>query len=309
MSGEGGGKHRNHEGLEGVRSACEGAPLTVRATVRPILACLFLVLPACGGSGGSGGDSETVITGTAVVVNEGSPFKVDIDADFRSDGMVHAELTWAVVTPGSGSSGSQAPHLTLVLLRECVDFECPPEGGSAGPAAQGPLVITVSVHTASHYLVQVRSNSSCGGCQIEYRLTASHPKGSLKLRPHSTCSVFLTTINSCQCTGITNPVIDLQASPPRARLRQGEKASIKVQGAGCAAGAYFDVEGWSFSDPTVASIEPLPFRDPNLVALEPGLTRVVANVIQIDGSRLPAELAYCSGSPAICTTLVLDVSR
>lgn len=94
--------------------------------------------PGCGGGTGSSSGSEpSTFSGTVVVVEGGGAFKVDVDADFRSDGTVKAELTWAVVAAGSGRFGSQAPRLTLAIFRECIGWDLPPRGGQCWPFTAG----------------------------------------------------------------------------------------------------------------------------------------------------------------------------
>ena len=266
--------------------------------------------PGCGGGTGSSSGSEpSTFSGTVVVVEGGGAFKVDVDADFRSDGTVKAELTWAVVAAGSGRFGSQAPRLTLAIFRECIGWDCPPEGASAGPSPQGPLAATASVNTASHYVIRIGHEGSCGGCRIEYTLRVMHPRGSLKPRPLATCPLYVVSLGRCgnNCPGVTDPEVDLKASPPQARMRVGEVALVDVQFVGCG-GSDFLVEGWSLTNPSVAAILERP-TNTTLSALARGQTRVLADVVQIDGSRLQAELAVCSGSPPVCTPLLLDVVR
>jgi len=286
------------------------SPSNGRTTTGAFVARLILCLTVagCGVVGPSDSPEHSSISGSAVVGDEGG-FSVDVEGNFRKEGMLHAELSWTVVAPGSGRFGAQTPRLGLLLDRDC--SMCPVVSED-GPANQCPLSLSGPVETSWRYLVRIVNSRLCGGCRIEYRLEVTHPEGSVRLRPPRTCPRYVVHLPQCvQCPGVTNPVVDLQASPPRARMRVGDRALIDVNEAGCFTTTY-QVESLSVADPAVAEIQNDVWGDPSyLAALRPGQTGISATVLQVDGSRVQADLGHCATTFDSCapTRLVLEVVR
>lgn len=275
-----------------------------------LAACAWLA--SCQNPAGPDGGSQTSsFAGTAVVVDQGPGFSLVVEAkDFRGDGRLSAELRWSVVAPGRGSLGGQPPDLLLEFLRSCPGSSCG-EGTSAGPAPAGPLSVSGEVHSASAYLVRVVSRRACRGCTIEYTLGIRHPpEGSLQQRPSPTCPTFVVTFPSA--TG-PRPVVDPQASPPQVRMTVGERVTMSQLAVGCSFTPPYSVLGWTVTDPSVASVEGDGGAGSVVLRAErPGQTRVIVDVVYIDGSRVQGELGYCPGGDSQCSSpvrLVLQVVR
>lgn len=272
--------------------------------------CACAWLAACDNPAGPDGGQVSTFSGTMVIVDSGGGSRVAVEAaSFRSDGQLRAELTWSVVAPGRGSLGAQPPELLLDFLRSCPGSSCGPST-TAGPATSGPLSVSGGVHPASAYLVRIRAQRLCGGCRIDYTLRIAHPgDASFRALPVSTCPAYVVTFPSA--TG-PRPVIDLQASPPEARMSEGERATIGAQPVGCASTPGHQVEGWTVTNPSVARIVEVGSSGSfDLRAERPGQTRVLVDVVHIDGSRVQGELGYCPGALSECTPvrLVLHVVR
>jgi len=271
--------------------------------------CACAWLAACDNPAGPDGGQVSTFTGTVVVVDRGGGTSVAFEGDFRSDGQLRAELSWSVVAAGRGSLGGQPPELLLEFLRSSSGSSSFPST-TAGPAPTGPLSLSGDVHPASVYLVRIRAQRLCGGCRIEYTLRVTHPAdGSMRPRPVATCPAYVVTFPSA--TG-PRPVIDLQASPPQARMSQGERVTMSAQPVGCASTPGHQVEGWTVTNPGVATVVEIGSSGSfDLRAERPGQTRVLVDVVHIDGSRVQGELGYCPGALSGCTPvrLVLNVVR
>jgi len=278
----------------------------VRKHVASVLACAGLA--ACQNPAGPEGAQRSTFTGPMVIVSSGPGASVAFEADsFRDDGQLHAELNWNVAAPGKGTLGSQPPQLLLEFLRSCPGGSCP-GSSSSGPAPSGPLSVSGDVHPASAYLVRTRAQRLCGGCRIEYSLKVDHPGGSIRAQPVSTCPAYRAYFPSV--TG-PQPVIDLQASPPQARVSVGERVQIAPLAA-CSFTPAYQVEGWTVTSPSVATVAEIGSSGSfELRAEREGQTRLLFDVVHIDGSRVLGELGYCPGAASTCspTPLVLNVVR
>jgi hypothetical protein len=120
------------------------------------------------------------------------------------------------------------------------------------------------------------------------------------------------------CAGLTDLVLDVNASPPQARVRVGEAAVIELLPINSEppGGCLFNSGQFSFmsSNPTVASIEKTNINTLVIVrAQAPGDADVFADGVSTPTGPIQARLAYCSdrrqGAACVPINLVLRVVR
>ena len=107
-------------------------------------------------------------------------------------------------------------------------------------------------------------------------------------------------------------MIDLQASPPQARVKVGERVQIAPLAA-CSFTPAYQVEGWTVTSPSVATVAEIGSSGSFELRAEhegDAETRLLFYVVHIDGSRVLGEApGSCPGAASTCspTPLVLNV--
>ena len=108
------------------------------------------------------------------------------------------------------------------------------------------------------------------------------------------------------CPGLTNVEIDRSVAPFRARLRVGQRTSLRaVAVIGCGTEEpVLRIDRWITADPSVVGVDPSSSESAILIALSPGVTRVAADrVLPAGGRSLVGLRDPFPGGPSGCAPL------
>jgi hypothetical protein len=121
--------------------------------------------------------------------------------------------------------------------------------------------------------------------------------------PQEDWLAFAVICASGSCPGLTNAPIDRSVTPARARLRVGQKTSLRAFAfEECPQFEEFlDVRNWTASDPAVIDVEASSYESAIVTALAPGVSAVRAERVRPDGTISAGGLRDAAAGPTQVT--------